>query len=141
MSVDRYTKAVLTVIAACLSSPIAAQDVYRLSAQTTTAPKIVEMAKPRYLPMAVRKQIAGIVGLELDVLPDGTVGTVALVTSLDPEVDGMAAETARKFTFTPGTRNGKPVAVRIALDLEFNFSSDRARPAMRVLQDSLPAPK
>jgi TonB family protein len=127
------------LFALLFTSLTAAQDVYRIS-EHVTEPKIVEMAKPRYALSPRRKQLEGVVGLEVDVLPDGTVGTVALVKSLDAEVDEIAAEAAKKFTFTPGTKDGKPVAVRIALDLQFNLRFDHTGPPMRLLNGSLPAP-
>ena len=127
------------LLALLFTGPIAAQDVYRISEQIT-APEIAEMAKPRYAVVPRVKQLEGVVGLEVDVMPDGTVGTVALVKSLDPELDEIAAEVAKKFKFTPGTKGGKPVAVRIAMDLQFNLRSDHTGPPMRVLDGSLPAP-
>lgn len=71
------------------------------------------------------------VGLELDVMPDGGVGTVALVKSSGAELDEVATEAAKKFKFTPGVKDGQPVAVRIALELEFD---SRSRPPMRLIE-------
>src|SRR6476469_3183887 len=98
------------LFAVLFAIPTAAQDVYRVSDQVT-APKILVAAKPPYTPAAMLKRIEGVVELEVDVMTDGTVGTVALVKSLDPELDKEAAKAAKKFTFTPGTKDGKPVAV------------------------------
>ena len=107
------------------TSLIASQDVYRVSDQVT-APKIVEMPKPAYLPMLTTRGIGGVVGLEVDVMTDGTVGTVALVKSLSPPLDQAATEAVKKFKFSPGTKEGKPVAVRIPLDLQFSSRSGGA---------------
>jgi TonB family protein len=102
------------------TSQAAAQDVYRVS-EDVTAPKVLVLAKPAYTPKAMLKRIEGTVELEVDVKPDGTVGTVALVKSLDPELDKEAATAARKSTFTPGTKDGMPVTVRTVITLEFNM--------------------
>ena len=119
-----------SLFALLLASPIAAQDVYRFGAEHVTAPKVLEMANPAYPASARALGIQGVIGLEVDVLPNGTVGTVALVKGLNPELDEIAAATAKKFKFTPGTKDGMPVAVRIALEFEFNL---RSGPPMKVL--------
>ena len=112
-----------------ISSPIAAQDVYRVTVGAT-APKIIETPKPMYGGWVILRK-GGVVGLEVDVMPDGTAGTVALIESAGPELDQVASETAKRFKFTPGTKDGKPVAVRIAMRLEFN---PRSEPVMRVIE-------
>ena len=127
------------LLALVFTNPAAAQDVYRVT-DRVTAPRIAELAKPRYSMMARVKEIKGVVALEVDVLPDGTVATVALVKSLDPEVDGIAAEVARNSRFIPGTKDGKPAAVRIAMDLEFDMRA-RSVTEMRLLEGPAPNPK
>ena len=84
------------------ASSIDAQDVYRVS-ERITAPKLVEISKPRYGAWAMLRK-AGVIGLELDVMPDGTVGTVALVKSSGAELDDVATEAAKRFKFTPGMK-------------------------------------
>jgi protein TonB len=108
------------VFALLCTGPIAAQDVYRISDQIT-APKPLNSPKPFYPPAALEKRVEGTVELELDVLVDGTVGTVAMVKSLDPELDKSAVDTARKYRFTPGTKDGKPVAVRTVVQINFTM--------------------
>jgi protein TonB len=110
----------LGVFALLCTSPIAAQDVYRLSDQITP-PKPVLTPGARYPPSAMSKRIEGVVELELDVMPDGTVGTVAMVKSLDAELDKSAVDTARQYRFTPGTKDGKPVAVRTVVQIHFTL--------------------
>ena len=102
------------------TSPIAAQDVYRMSDQIS-APKPLNSPKPFYTPAALKRRVEGTVELELDVLADGSVGTVAMVKSLDPELDKSAVDTARKYRFTPGTKDGKPVAVRTVVQIHFTL--------------------
>jgi TonB family protein len=108
---------------------IEAQDVYRVS-ESITAPRLLEMSKPRYGGWVILEK-SGVIGLELDVMPDGTVGTVALVRSSGAELDQVAAEAAKKFRFAPGMKDGQPVAVRIAVELELN---SRSRPPMRLVE-------
>ena len=106
---------------------IAAQDVYRVSDQVT-APQTLTVPKPTYTATVMRKMAEGVEGfveLEVDVMPDGTVGTVALVKSLDPELDADAARAVKTWKFTPGMKNGKPVAVRTMVRLAYGRRSLR----------------
>jgi protein TonB len=103
-----------------VASPSAAQDVYRLNDQITP-PKPLVTPKPFYTPAAMQKRIEGTVELELDVMTDGTVGTVAMVKSLDAELDKSAVDAARQYRFTPGMKDGQPVAVRIAVQIHFTM--------------------
>ena len=116
------------LMASLFAGPVNAQDVYRANGNVTR-PTLVEVSKPLYGPWVIMRK-GGVVGLELDVMADGTVGTVALVKSAGPELDEAAAEAAKRFTFAPGARQGKPVAVRFALELEL---TPGGTPPLRVL--------
>ena len=56
------------------------------------------------------------------VLPDGSVGDVTVIRSLDP-VFGLDEEAlrARQWRFLPGARSGEPVAVLVTIVLEFRL--------------------
>jgi TonB family protein len=56
------------------------------------------------------------------VLPDGTVGQVRVVKSLDKPtgLDDQALGAAREWMFTPGTLDGKPVSMRLGIVLTFS---------------------
>jgi protein TonB len=86
-------------------------------------PKPVSQPKPPYTGDAMRARINGKIVLAATVLPDGTVGDVQLLQSLDPKygLDALAVETAQGWRFTPGTRDGAPVAVQVMIELDFNL--------------------
>jgi protein TonB len=77
---------------------------------------------PEYTGDAMRARIEGRALLEAVVLADGSVGNVTVVRSLDSiyGLDQKAVEAASQWRFTPGTKDGKPVAV--AVTLEFTFT-------------------
>lgn len=131
----RFTLAMAGVLSAACTIPLAAQDVYRVSDQVTQ-PTLVEMSKPLY-DAWVFKRLSGVVRLEIDVMANGTVGTVALLRSSGVDLDRIAVDAARRIRFAPGTRNGTPVAVRLAVDLELD---SRATPPMRVTFSPQPSP-
>lgn len=78
---------------------------------------------PRYTSDAMRARIEGTVALAVTVQPDGTIGDVRVLQSLDPTygLDAAAVATAQSWRFTPGTRAGEPVPVRVMIEFEFNL--------------------
>jgi TonB family protein len=69
--------------------------------------------------MAARS--SGAVLLECVVTNTGEVTEVRILRSLDATVglDEEAAKGARQWRFRPGTLNGRPVAVRVTIELSF----------------------
>jgi protein TonB len=65
--------------------------------------------------------------LEAIVLPNGTVGDVKVVQSLDTRfgLDNQAVKAAKQWAFRPGTKDGEPVAVRVFIELTFSLRSQR----------------
>jgi TonB family protein len=101
--------------------PLAAQDVY-LPSDQVTAPKVIKSGKVYTSEAMLFGRIRAMVGtvvLQIDVLTDGTVGTVALVKSLHSELDQLAVKSVKGWRFEPGTKDGKPVVVRINIDFPF----------------------
>jgi protein TonB len=88
-----------------------------------THPRLIYETKPIYTSAAVLAKIQGAVWLEAIVMPDGTVGTVQVTRSLDPRfgLDQEALRTVRQWRFLPGMRGGKPVAVRVGVELSFTL--------------------
>jgi periplasmic protein TonB len=86
-------------------------------------PRLVQEVKPNYTADAMRAQVEGLVELEIVVLPDGSVGRVNIVRSLDGRfgLDAEAIRAVRRWRFDPGRRAGKAVAVRVGVELSFNL--------------------
>lgn len=111
-------------VVAVASSPGFAQDKEKeipRAGNGVTLPKPTHSEKPQYTAEAMRRRIQGSVLLEMVVLPDGTVGSVKVVRSLDPTygLDDEAIRAARQWRFEPGLKDGKPVAVLVTLELTF----------------------
>jgi TonB family protein len=86
-------------------------------------PRLVREVKPQYTADAMRAKIQGTVLLECVILPDGSVGRVDVVKSLDPTfgLDAEAIKAAKQWRFVPGTRFGEPVAVLVTIELTFTL--------------------
>ncbi len=88
-----------------------------------TSPRLLREIKPIYTAEAMRAKVQGVVTLRAVVLPDGSVGRVEVVRSLDSVfgLDQEAIKAARQWRFAPGMRLGEPVAVRVVLELSFTL--------------------
>ncbi len=86
-------------------------------------PKVLREVKPVYTAEAMRAKIQGTAIVECVVLPDGTVGDVQIVKSLDPTfgLDQEAVKAAKRWLFQPGTLKGQPVAVLVSIELTFTL--------------------
>jgi TonB family protein len=86
-------------------------------------PQPVFEKKPAYTADAMRAKVQGTVLLECVVLPDGTVGSVEVVRSLDSTfgLDQEAIKAAKQWRFRPGSRFGEPVAVLVTIELTFTL--------------------
>jgi periplasmic protein TonB len=86
-------------------------------------PQPLKEVKPQYTADAMRAKVQGTVLLECVVLPDGSVGAVEVVRSLDSTfgLDQEAIKAAKQWRFRPGTRFGEPVAVLVTIELTFTL--------------------
>ncbi len=87
------------------------------------SPELLREVKPQYTADAMRAKIQGTVLLECVVLPDGTVGDLRIVKSLDPVfgLDQEAIKAAKQWRFRPGRKQGQPVAVLVNIELTFTL--------------------
>jgi len=88
-----------------------------------TTPSVVREVKPQYTAEAMRAKVQGTVWLQCVVLPDGTVGSVQVIKSLDSTfgLDQEAVKAAKQWMFRPGIRQGQPVPVLVTIELSFTL--------------------
>ena len=86
-------------------------------------PRLLREVTPKYTAEAMRAKVQGIVLVEAVVLPDGSVGDVTIVRSLDRNfgLDDEAIKAAKQWRFQPGMRFGEPVAVLVTIELSFTL--------------------
>ncbi len=77
--------------------------------------------KPAYTSAALAAGVEGVMTLECVVRADGTVGEGRVVKSLHPSLNMEALRTLADWRFKPGTKDGKPVAVRIEIEMSFSL--------------------
>jgi protein TonB len=108
------------------------QPVY-LPGDGVTLPRVVSDVKPQYTPDAMRAKISGSILLEAVVQADGTVSDIHLVRSLDPGLDQAAISALQNWFFSPGLKDGEPVAVRITVQMTFVLGGGVRRDASIVV--------
>lgn len=88
-----------------------------------TVPVLLREVKPAYTAEAMRAKVQGTVLVECVVLPDGSVGNVQILKSLDSAfgLDQEAIKAAKQWRFRPGVRQGEPVPVLITIELSFTL--------------------
>ena len=109
------------LVAASLVS-VAAQEPVRPGNGVTT-PVVVKEVKPQYTEEAKKAHISGNVLLDVVVTAEGSVGDVKVARSLDPTfgLDEQAVKAGKEWKFKPGTKDGKPVPVRVMIELNFTL--------------------
>lgn len=104
------------------TSPVRAEQV-DANAQGVVSPRVVKSVPPAYTPEAMRARIEGQVVMSAVVKDDGTVDEIKIVKSLDSMygLDEEAVKALKQWKFEPGTLKGKPVAVRVRVEMDFNL--------------------
>lgn len=102
---------------------VQAESVVHKPGNGVTLPEVVKEVKPSYTAAAMQAKIQGSVWLECVVTETGDVADIKVTKSLDSEfgLDQEAIHAAEQWQFKPGRKDGKPVAVRITIELTFTL--------------------
>lgn len=115
----RIKRRVFLVLASSLALAKDDQDssekVYELG-PGMTAPKVIKQVTPRS--QGVR--IVGTVTVVLVVGSTGVPRDVRVSKGLDKDLDRSTVEAVEQWRFEPAKKDGKPIAVRVSLDIAFH---------------------
>jgi TonB family protein len=121
--------AVLIVAAVCC---VRAQDqpapnkqeppsrVYKIG-NGVTPPRVIRQSDPEFSEKARRAHFQGTCILGLIVGEDGMPRSIKIIRPLGMGLDEKAIETVRAWKFEPASKDGKPVAVEIAIEVDFHL--------------------
>jgi protein TonB len=104
------------------NAPVGAQDtetVYTPGKDGVTHPVVVKEVKPHYPQAALKEGKSAVVTVECVVTPKGLPSDVRVQKPGDAAFDEEATKAVKQWEFKPGTKDGKPVPVRIQIDLTF----------------------
>jgi protein TonB len=115
--------AVAFAIAAAAAGQAQDSAVYDSKDAGVTLPQPTRQVKAQYTAEAMRQMIEGDVLLTVVVKADGSVGAVDVKESLDSVygLDENAVTAMKQWAFKPGTKDGKPVAVRVDVKMKFTL--------------------
>jgi protein TonB len=79
--------------------------------------------RPNYTNAALQARVRGLVVLDAVVLPDGSVGEVKIVRSLDQRfgLDEEAIKAVKQWRFRPARRAGGPIAMLVSVEMMFEL--------------------
>ena len=86
-----------------------------------TAPRGLKTPNPHYSKQAQEAKFQGTVVLWLVIGPDGLPHNIRVQRSIGYGLDEEAVKAVRKWRFHPATRDGKPVAVQINIEVKFRL--------------------
>lgn len=111
----RWVAALLLVCASLAH----AEDVYDLG-DGITPPRITHHVNPQYPEDLNGVKVDGSVTIALVVTSKGLPDNPQVVKSLEKQVDRCAVEAVKQWRFAPAQKQGKPVAVRVTIEIEFH---------------------
>jgi protein TonB len=112
--------AICSICLALLALNLSAQNtdtVYELGAGIAP-PRISHQVDPQHPTRGFR--ISGAVLLGLIVRSSGAPDDVHVIRSLEKEVDQAAVDAVKQWRFEPATKDGKPVSVKISVEIRFH---------------------
>lgn len=88
-----------------------------------SSPQLIRSVRPNYTSSALQARIQGLVVMDAVVLPDGSVGDVKIVRSLDRTfgLDEEAIKAVKQWRFRAGTRAGHAIPMLVSVEMVFEL--------------------
>ena len=97
------------------------EDQVRKVGGSVSAPRMVHLVSPEYSEEARREKFVGQVVVGLIVDTDGLPQNVHVVRGVGHGLDEKAIEAIKQYRFRPAMENGKPVPVRVNVEVNFQI--------------------
>ena len=119
-SSTRRTALAIPLLLALMTTVSFAQKIYKI-VPGIVPPKVLEKVEPNYTDEARAAKIEGTVALSVVVGTDQRARDIKIIKSLDSGLDANAIKSIKAWKFQPGTKDGKPVAVRARIDVNYRL--------------------
>ena len=86
-----------------------------------SAPQVIHAVDPEFTDEARRAKIQGVVSIQVIVDAHGNPQNIQVVRSLGMGLDQKAIEAVRQYKFRPAMFQGRPVPVRVVIDVNFHL--------------------
>ncbi len=97
------------------------ETIYSPGRDGVTIPRAIHQPAAEYSDKARRKKLEGTVMLSLVVTPEGNTTDIKVTSPLGSGLDEKAIEAVRQWKFEPAMKDGKPVAVKVAVEVSFHL--------------------
>lgn len=108
------------LLAAAQELPPAGQQVFR-AGSGVSAPVLIQRLEPEYSDEARRARYQGTVVLSLVIDENGAPNNIQVVRRLGMGLDEKAVEAVQQWLFRPGMKDGRPVKVRVNVEVNFRL--------------------
>ena len=98
-----------------------AEIIYTAKDPGVKAPRPLHTPDPKYSKSARKQKIEGVVTLSVIIGTDGKAHDVKVVNSLEPSLDANAIAVVKTWKFAPATKDGRPVAVAMHLEIDYKL--------------------
>ena len=85
------------------------------------APKLLHYVEPEFSSQSTEAFIEGTVKISTVVTSEGRSSESRVIRGLNAEEDKTALEALKQWRFQPGSKDGKPVAVRVTIEIAFHL--------------------
>lgn len=99
--------------------------VYPIVEGEASPPVCISCPGPRYEPVAKKYQIEGSIVFAAIISEDGNVRDLRIRKALGAGLEERAAEAIQRWKFKPAQRAGKPVAVKLMVEVHFGIGKSR----------------
>jgi TonB family protein len=84
-------------------------------------PKLVHYVEPDFSASSKEAYVEGVVRIAAVVKRDGKPAELRILKGLSAEEDRLAATAVTQWRFEPGTKQGRPVNVKVTVEVEFHL--------------------
>jgi TonB family protein len=105
------------------------EPIYKAGSNGVTFPHLIHNVNPEYSDKARRAKIEGTVLISLVVDSSGNPTMIKVTRSLGSGLDEKAVEAVQQWRFDPATKDGKPVAVHMVVEVSFRLYNVKCRGA------------
>jgi TonB family protein len=113
---------------ACFCVLTVASTVFSTAA--TTPPKLVESVAPKHPQELYDQGVDGRAKLSFRILADGTVAEPVVLEATEPGFGEAATAAVLQWKFDPATRDGAPIAIKVAQEFKFDIPPEKKLEAL-----------
>ena len=86
-----------------------------------TSPKLIHYVEPKFSGSSNEAYVEGVVRISTVVNPTGLPTELQVVEGLNADEDKTAMDAVNQWRFAPGTKQGRPVHVKVTVQIEFHL--------------------